>query len=203
VNIKIYVEGGGDRDSLKRKCRRGFSEFFRKAGLNGRMPRIVASGSRKNAYDDFCVALKNSENDEFIVLLVDSEDPVTTPKEPWSHLKTRDNWDKPPGVTDDNVHLMVQCMEAWLIADSSTLARFFGKDFNSAMLPKTQQIEKVSKSDLYASLEKSTQALGKKKRYGKGRHSFDILEKIDPKMVMTASPYAKRLIDTLQKKANM
>ena len=78
MNVKAYVEGGGDTNALKTKCRQGFSEFFRKAGLAGRMPRIVASGSRRNAYEDFCTALKKAAADQFIVLLVDSEDAVAT-----------------------------------------------------------------------------------------------------------------------------
>lgn len=43
--MKIYVEGGGDSKELKTRCRRGFSNFFEKAGLKGRMPRVVACGS--------------------------------------------------------------------------------------------------------------------------------------------------------------
>lgn len=56
MSVKVYVEGGGDSSALKRKCREGFREFFRKIGLQGRMPRIVACGPRNNAYDDFCTA---------------------------------------------------------------------------------------------------------------------------------------------------
>ena len=52
MNVKIYVEGGGDTRALRTLCRRGFSEFFAKVGLRGRMPRIVASGGRRQAFDD-------------------------------------------------------------------------------------------------------------------------------------------------------
>lgn len=54
--VKIYVEGGGNLARLKRKCRQAFSSFFKRAGFKDRMPRIVACGSRNNAYDDFCTA---------------------------------------------------------------------------------------------------------------------------------------------------
>ena len=47
--VKIYVEGGGDQAKLKRECRRAFSKFFEKAGFKGKMPRVVASGSRGSA----------------------------------------------------------------------------------------------------------------------------------------------------------
>jgi hypothetical protein len=54
VTVKVYVEGGGDHNkALQTRCRRGFSEFLRKSGLVGRMPRIVACGWRRQAYQSF------------------------------------------------------------------------------------------------------------------------------------------------------
>ena len=96
LKIKVYVEGGGDGSQLKTECRRAFSTFFEKAGLKGTMPRVVACGSRSNAYDDFCTALRTASADELPLLLVDSEAPVTV-ADPWKHLKERegDQWDKP------------------------------------------------------------------------------------------------------------
>lgn len=201
MSIKIYVEGGGDTNALKTKCRHGFSEFFRKAGLEGRMPRVVAGGGRKEAFDDFCTALNKAGEGDFIVLLVDSEAAVAAGDGPWSHLKDRDNWDKPATATDDNVHLMVWCMEAWFIADCDTLAAFFGQHFNANALPNREDVENIAKPDLYTGLENATRLCEKMGRYGKGRHSFDILAQIDPAKVMEVSPYAKRLIDTLREKA--
>lgn len=78
MNTRIYVEGGGDNNALRTLCRQGFSEFFRKAGLEGMMPRIIASGSRNNAFSNFCTALNNANTGDFIVLLVDAEGPVET-----------------------------------------------------------------------------------------------------------------------------
>ena len=34
--VKIYVEGGGDQNRLKRECRRAFGVFFEKLGFRGR-----------------------------------------------------------------------------------------------------------------------------------------------------------------------
>lgn len=203
MKVKIYVEGGGDTNALKTKCRQGFSEFFRKAGLEGRMPRIVASGSRQAAYDDFCTALNKAGADEFIILLVDSEAPVAQSHSdaPWSHLKARDNWDQPAQATDDNAHLMVQCMEAWFLADKESLATFFGNGFQRNALPPRADVENISKSDLFSGLKAATRHCIPKGEYGKGRHSFDILSQIDPTRVAAASPWAKRLIETLQEKA--
>ena len=117
MSIKVYVEGGGDSNQLRRQCRNGFREFFEKAGLKGRMPRVVACGSRQRAYDRFCAAIDEAEADSFIVLLVDSEAAVAASDSPWEHLRKRDNWTQPSAAADDSTQLMVQCMEAWFVAD--------------------------------------------------------------------------------------
>jgi hypothetical protein len=117
---KLYVEGGGQSKALKTACRSGFSRFLEKTGLTGRMPRIVACGSRQNAYDSFCTALQNGES---ALLLIDSEAEISQRYQqdipdrwlPWHHLKSRqgDGWNKPDAAGNADCHLMVQCMEAW------------------------------------------------------------------------------------------
>ena len=149
MNVKVYVEGGGDTSSSKTNCRKGFRTFFEKAGLGGRMPRIIACGSRQKAFDKFCTAFGNAKNNEFIVLLVDSEDPVSGGISPWSHLKNRDNWDKPQNAVDDNAHLMVQVMETWLFADKNSLSAYFGNGFSDGSLPNRSDIENIPKEDIY------------------------------------------------------
>ena len=135
MSTRLYVEGGGDRNPSKTKCRQAFRAFLLNAGLEGRLPRIFASGGRRQAYDDFRHALGASRGDDLAVLLVDSEGPVATDVGPWRHLKDRDGWDKPAGATDDHVHLMVQCMEAWFLADRAALTRYFSDGFNENSLP--------------------------------------------------------------------
>ena len=202
VNMKIYVEGGGDRKDLKTKCRKGFSDFFRTAELKGRMPRIVASGGRQSAYDDFCTAIRSSGINDFIVLLVDSEERVTKGIGPWAHLKQRDGWDQPPGADDDSAHLMVQCMEAWFFADVDALQTYYGRHFRANAIPNRRDVENIPKNDLFDALEAATRSNDNKKGvYGKGRHSFEILEALDPARVRAASPYADRLIRVLLDKA--
>lgn len=54
---KLFVEGGGNHnDALKTECRRAFTALLEKAGFKGRLPRVVACGSRRNAYEQFCTA---------------------------------------------------------------------------------------------------------------------------------------------------
>jgi len=194
VGVKLYVEGGGDSRPLHDACRKGFRKFLEKAGLKGRMPRIVACGSRKNAYDDYCTAIKNGEA---AILLVDSEGPVSAAlTEPWTHLKTRDNWDKPANAGNNDCHLMVQAMEAWLLADPVALKEFYGQGFNENALPKRTDIEGLTKPVMKSHLKRATESTTKGD-YDKGAHSFEILERIDPKQVIVKSPWAKRFVESL------
>lgn len=200
MKVKIYVEGGGDGKDLRTRCRKGFSSFFENANLAGRMPRVVACGDRETAFDKFHTAFGARKTEEFIVLLVDSEGPVVAGVGPWQHLAGRDDWDKPPAATDEHAHLMVQCMEAWFLADRDGLAEYFGRHFNLTALPRRREIEEVAKDDVFDGLRKATRRCNKG-QYGKGQHSFGILEETDPAKVIDASPHAKRLIDTLREKA--
>lgn len=201
VAVKVYVEGGGDRRDLKTRCRQGFSKFFEKSGLKGRMPKIIACGGRRAAYDDFCVALQEAKPGEFIVLLVDSEAPVADGIESWAHLAARegDGWTKPSTADNDNAHLMVQCMETWFLADKETLESYFGQGFNKQALPRNPKLEHIPKRDVLDGLERASSSTTKK-TYSKGDHSFVILGLIDPSKVQRASGHAKMLINVLSEK---
>lgn len=205
--VKLYVEGGGETAALKTACREGFTTFITKAGLT-RRPRVVACGSRQDAYDSFCTAIANGQR---AFLLVDSEAPVATQSQqgdpaawnPWLHLKHRpgDNWDQPPGSADADCHLMVQCMESWILADREALKGFFGQGFKANQLPPSgSPSESIGKDTIYQALARSTQDCKTKAQYGKGEHSFKLLISIDPAKVGDASPWAKRFIDTLKAK---
>jgi hypothetical protein len=199
VELHLYVEGGGDSKLLRTAGRRGFSEFLAKAGLKGHMPRIVACGGRRQAYDDFCTALRQSRH--VAMLLVDSEDAVTVPSS-WTHLLQRpaDAWPTPPDATDDDCHLMVQCMESWLLADRDALKTFFGQGYDANALPPEQNsIETIPKIVVYQALAKATKDCKTKERYGKGEHSFLLLALIDPVKVTVASPWASHFVTVLKK----
>jgi hypothetical protein len=199
IKVKIYVEGGGDRDDLKTECRKGFTEFFKKAGLENRLPQVVACGGRMRAYDHFRTAVRQNDSRVFPLLLVDSEGPVEGSV--WQHLKRRvdDNWDRPEGAGDDQAHLMVQCMESWLLADRECLAKFFGQGFSEKSLPARQRkMEEIDKSEVLDSLVKASRKCKTKQSYQKGTHSFMLLARIDPSKVMAVSPHARRLLEVLR-----
>lgn len=201
MSVRIYVEGGGSTGALKSECRRGFAEFFAKFLPRGKQPRIIACGSRNEALDDFRTALRK-HRDEHVVLLVDAEAPVASGQAIWAHLHQRDGWDPPAGATEENTHLMVQCMESWFLADPEELASYFGQGFQSSALPRNPNIEAVSKQDVFRSLENATRQARTKGVYSKGGHSFALLARIDPVRVRGASPHAERLAVTLLRLAS-
>ena len=192
VSANLYVEGGGDSKSLKTACRRGFRKFIENAGAAGGVSKIVACGSRGNAYRSFSKSLSTSLN---ALLLVDAEGPVTT-QGAWQYLKANDTWDRPATATDDQCHLMVQVMESWFLADADALASFYGQDFNRGALPANLNIEQVSKEDALARLSQATRNT-KKGGYQKGLDSYEILARLNPAKVRGMSPFAERFIQAL------
>lgn len=200
VNVRLLVEGGGESKALRIECRRGFHDFLSKAGRAGRMPRIVACGGRQQAYDDFRAHLAHARSGETTLLLVDSEAPVADGS-PWDHLRNRagNGWARPAGASDDHCHLMVQCMEAWFLADRDALRDFYEQGFLENALPGNTSVESVPKQDVLDSLQQATQHCKTKSPYSKGDHSFALLSRIDSLKVLQASPWAKRLVDTLKR----
>ena len=200
MNVTLYVEGGGESGSaLQAECREAFTEFFQKAGLSAAKLQVVACGGRRTAYDKFCDDLVGKSSN-FLALLVDSEGPVTKGG-PWRHLANRegDRWSTPEGATDKNAHLMVQAMEAWLLADVEVLAEYFGDRFDKAALPSAQKIETVAKDEVLLALRKAMRRC--RIRYTK-RRAFNILMKVNVQKVTSASPYAARLVETLLEAAS-
>lgn len=198
VEVKVYVEGGGDAERLKRSCREGFSEFFRKAGLQGAMPRVVVCGGRGQAMDRFRTAVQQDDRSTKSVLLVDSEDPVRgacSGASAIGHLDARDGRNLRPVTTDEKCHLMVQVMETWFHADHATLSAFFKQGFNARSLY-GNSLESRTKQAVMDALHNATRA-SQKGAYGKGEHSFALLAAIEPARVTTQCAWANRLIITV------
>ena len=132
------------------------------------------------------------------MLLVDSESPVTATS-PWEHLKNRedDRWEKPPTATDEQCHLMVQCMEAWFIADKDTLGTYYGSSFQKDKLPQRTNIADVPKNEILACMKKATENCSSKGSYSKGKHSFKLLGLIDPSQIRAKCEWAERFFSKL------
>lgn len=192
MSITIYVEGGGE-GSLKPKCRKGFTEFIKRAGFEERMPRIMACGSRDNTYDKFKTA---HEDNKLCILLVDAEDSIKAGDKPWQHLNKRDGWSKPSNATEEQCHMMVLIMESWFLADKEALQEYYGQGFRADAIPQYNNVEIVPKDDVLDKLRQATRNT-KKGSYSKGSHSFNILATLNPDKIKQASPYAKRFLDQL------
>lgn len=202
MSITLYVEGGGYR-ALDTELRKAFQIFLTAAGVVQR-PRVVACGSRQAAYTDFCNALATTNQ---VLLLVDAEAAVATAHaqgtaaqwQPWAHLLQRDGWACPNGATDLHCHLMVECMENWLLADPNMLSTFFGNGFDLSKLPKPgQSVEALGKVQTLGALKAATQGCKTKGQYGKGAHSFKLLALISPVKLLPVAPWAQRLVDALR-----
>ena len=196
TEIRIYVEGGGNGNESKALLRQGFTNFFKdlKAMANDKL-KIITCGSRNNAFRNFKTALKDYPN-AFIVLLVDSEAPINKP--PWEHLKLRDNWES-PNVDDTHCHLMVQSMEAWLIADIEALKKYYGQKFKENTIPKNSNVEDIAKDSLEPSLKKAS-CNTTKGEYRKIQHAAQLLGMIDVAKVRKASDHCDRLFIILNQK---
>ena len=186
MSVRLYVEGGGDHNkALQTLCRRGFSEFIRKSGLGGRMPRVIACGGRQQAFESFRTAHDDGGMTSLPVLLVDGESAVNAAN-PWEHVRHRigDEWERPPGATEDQLQLMVQTMEAWFHADREELQAFYGNGFRAGALSARAEVEMIPKADLFSGLRAATRDC-QKGEYSKGAHSFQILARINPAKVRT------------------
>ena len=199
MNVTLYVEGGGNGKDLKSECRRGFSKLLTNIGFKGRLPKIVASGPRNDALDDFQTAL--GQGLRHPIMLVDSEDLVdetnapNNPSGAWRHLADRDKWQRPKAASDDQAQLMVTTMETWLVADPNAVIKHF-PGMNDKKLPSGVDLEGRTKKDILAALEKATSG-SNKGEYKKGRDSFDLLAKLNSDELKSKLPHFRRFVESL------
>lgn len=198
TEVRLYVEGGGDQGRTRQRLASAMGQFLDPLRQLARRNRIrwhiVACGSREAAFDDYQTALA-AHAGAFNALLVDAEGPIIPGASPWEHLKARDGWDN-PGAEDKHCHLMVQAMEAWLLADREVLQQFYGKGFQKSALPRQPKVEDIPKDKLEPSLRKATQNT-QKGPYHKTKRAFDILEKLRLDVVRQAAHFCNRLVKTL------
>jgi hypothetical protein len=197
VKVKLYIEGGGDSPFQATQFREGWTTFFQKAGLSGRMPAVVRGGGREQTFDAFKTAVKVRKADELPLLLVDSEDLVAQDCSVWSHLKSRDGWDMPATAGNEDAFLMVTCMEAWFLADRAALKRFFHEGWRDHALPQWSVLSEIPKERIFQALTQATAGCGNK-AYSKGKRSFTLLKAIDPNLVEQSFPSAVALLDRLR-----
>jgi hypothetical protein len=195
TEIRIYLEGGGDKSNTKAAIREGFTKFLQPQLASERQLRfrVIPCGSRNDAFDNFAKAL-STHPEAVLLLLVDSEAPVIGGR--WEHLRKQDGWN-PGRVSDESCHLMVQTVEAWLVADPDSLAAYYGQDFNRNVLPKRKDVEAIPKDQLLQSLNRAT-ADTKKGRYAKIHHCADLLARLNRDRVRQRAKHCDLLFSTLE-----
>src|ERR1700710_73613 len=153
TEIRIYVEGGGDDRSSWRAVRAGLGEFLDPLRQLARSRRIqwniIPCGARPETFKEFMIGLRRSP-EAFNILLVDSESPISLPRR--EHLRQQAGWDL-TSLSDDQVHLMVQTVEAWLIADPDALAGYYGQHFRGNVLSGPTDVKAIAKEQLLEKLK--------------------------------------------------
>ena len=91
---------------------------------------------------------------------------------------------------------MLQVMETWFLADRAALQEYFGTKFKANKIKNWPRLENVKKCQVFKVLSTAT-ALCKKK-YSKGKISFELLAHVDPVRVEAACPHAKALLEKLR-----
>ena len=198
MKARIFIEGGGDSKDLRARCRMGFRRLLERCGLEGKMPRLVACGAREEAFDGFTTAHRHAGPDDYVAMLVDSEDPVKDKERPWAHLKRCDGWDRPEGADDKQVLLMTTCMETWIVCDRKALSDHFGECLRGKALPASHNLESRHRNAIQTALVEATRDCGKR-RYAKGKISFEIVGKLDPAPLRRHLPHFKRSEEILKK----
>ncbi|NQU06466.1 MAG: DUF4276 family protein [Calditrichaeota bacterium] len=196
VKAKIFIEGGGDK-SLDLICQKGFHMLLRKCGFTGRMPRLVPWGARGFVYRRFKSEHAEKAPSDYVAMLIDSEDPMNDIKKAWEHLRTRDNWAKPSGATDDQVLFMTTCMETWIVTDRAALKSHYLK-LNTRKLPPLNNLENRDRHDVQDRLKEATKDCTN--NYEKGKRSYETLEKLDPAILGDHLPSFKRMTRILDEK---
>lgn len=191
--IRIYVEGGGGKDS-RASLRRGFGRFFAKARASSQIT-TIACGNRDDAFQMFLTA-KGIHPEALNLLLVDSEAPVVGIAKDFLARREK-SWDL-EDIASGQIHLMAQVMESWLLADRESLERYYGKNFRPRALPGNPVIESIPKADVLSGLKNATRQTSKGE-YHKIRHASGLLERLDPTKVRKAAPHCEALFQRLAK----
>ncbi len=201
-DVWVFIEGG-DRSDVAGKgftveLRKAFARFFEQRSdapdPDRQRVHIALCGGRLEALADFVAACRNWPS-RTNLLLVDSEGPMPDPEEddwaPPADLQAQSAWDSSL-CPDDRLHFMVQCMEAWLVADRGALRRHYGERLSEDALPDEAAVEAVAVDDLLDGLRRATTPT-----YSKGRHAPAILALADPEVVRSHAPHCDRFLKRL------
>ncbi len=199
VSRTIYLEGGGESKELHSRCRKGFRRLLEQLSFQGRMPHLVACGSRSDVFDSFQTANATKNVGAYVAMWIDSEEPMADIEASWVHLhgvKTVPSWTKPINANDQQVLFMNTCMETWIVADRATIKQHYGKKFQESALPSLVDLELRLRGDVQAKLAHATRECAN--TFAKGKRSFEVLEKLSPAALMKSLPSFVRIVRILK-----
>ena len=198
MKVRLYVEGGpkGAHADGLRSFRNGFKQHLLR--LDSRLDTLVVStcGSTDETIRDYARALRENRPDCIVVLLVDSEAPVSAAT-PARHLQAKPDSANVPAKARESVFLMVQCMESWLVTDPDALEKCFGRKLKRSVLPPNRDIEAVPKKDVLDALASAVK-LTPSGSYHKIQHGAKILAELKPDLVAKRSSHARNLYSFLR-----
>ena len=184
--VRIHFEGDP-------ALREGFSEFFRElTAALGRAPKLIAG--KADPFRVFLLALE-THPDALNILLIDSEGP--------DDGKLFETICQPRGIdvrSEDTVFWMVQCMEAWFLADAEALKKYYRNEFREDVVRGNPNVEEILKEDVFEALKTATKDTSKG-RYHKTKHAPSLLKLISPARVRQASRHCRRLFESVPKLA--
>lgn len=198
--VEIYMEGGGHSRDDKATLRQGMDALLQPLKDAARAKalhwKLVPCGARNEAFRRFRNEVGKGD-DAIIVLLVDTEGPLPADSGPRQHLQSpsRDGWDM-QFADEDMIHLMVQSMETWIVADPDALSTYYGQNFNRNALPKRENLEMEPKADVARALNQATERTTKR-RYHKIKHASDLLKRINVEKVKNRCLHCARLFDVI------
>jgi len=103
----------------------------------------------------------------------------------------RDGWEL-KDFPAEHIHLMVQCMEAWIVADPEAMSAYYGDGFKASKLPVRSNLEEEPKDSLYCKLADATRGTSKgeysQANRSKIRHASKLLERLDVARVAARCP---------------
>ncbi|NQU05412.1 MAG: DUF4276 family protein [Calditrichaeota bacterium] len=197
----IYIEGD---KRLKSGFRMFFDKYFNKhfqCSSNKTVEKLVLTDSKP--IKDFLLGIRNDRKQlRFHILLMDSD--ILKEGDPKKNVRNvnKDEWKKAKSVkiNDDQLHFMVQNMEAWFMADTNALTGYYGSNLEVDKLPKHSIVEDIPAEDIEKKLKAVTRGLSNRKNYydNKPKHGSEILSRLDPEKVIKAAPHCKALFNTLE-----
>jgi hypothetical protein len=186
---RVFMEGGNAQSRVPRQEQRlDAQRLFTAIHNTNAHIEVVLGTDRDRAIKAFVV--QSTEEGTRNLLLVDSEDPVLEDGA-LDHLRSQGKT-IPVSADPADVHLMIQCMETWLVADPHGARRVVGA-LDPTKAARHTDLESMSVSDVIQNLKRAS---------GGGYRKVDGLRafgRLDPTVVSKRCPSAAVFFERLRR----